>query len=265
MIITVRNTDVNLGFKVFFHYKWLLKIVLRYATTVVVVSPTYKDRIIEYFGIEFSNKIQIIPNGLETEFIANALLEKRATAICSGLFVGKIDSNKNLERSILAFSNAMKCIGRDDWSFRVVGGTEKEYNAIYMKLSAELREKVSFMGQVNDKNELISFYDISSLFIMPSFKETFGLVYLEAISRCVPVIYSKNQGIDGVFKEGEVGMRCEPHNLDSISESILQTLQLHPEGLGPFKSNPVSAFSWEEVAFRHYSKLYAPAFKCTKL
>ena len=40
---------------------------------------------------------------------------------------------------------------------------------------------------------------------MPSRYETFGLVYGEAMSQGLPIIYSKGQGVDGYFKEGTVG------------------------------------------------------------
>lgn len=36
---------------------------------------------------------------------------------------------------------------------------------------------------------------------MPSFKETFGLVYAEALSRFIEVIYTKGQGFDGNLKK----------------------------------------------------------------
>lgn len=40
---------------------------------------------------------------------------------------------------------------------------------------------------------------------MPSHKETFGLVYAEAMSQGLPIIYTKNQGFDGQFPDGYVG------------------------------------------------------------
>jgi len=40
---------------------------------------------------------------------------------------------------------------------------------------------------------------------MPSITETFGLVYAEALSQGLPVLYTRGQGFDRQFEEGEVG------------------------------------------------------------
>ena len=39
---------------------------------------------------------------------------------------------------------------------------------------------------------------------MPSKYETFGLVYPEAMSRGIPIVYTKNQGFDKYFEDGEI-------------------------------------------------------------
>ena len=53
-------------------------------------------------------------------------------------------------------------------------------------------------------------------FIMISDNETFGLVYLEAMSRGCIVIASKNGGVDGIIKDGYNGFLCEQGNKDEL-------------------------------------------------
>jgi glycosyltransferase involved in cell wall biosynthesis len=55
------------------------------------------------------------------------------------------------------------------------------------------------------KEKLLNNYRNSDIFIMPSYNETFGLVYIEAMSQGLPIIYTQNEGVDGYFKEGSVG------------------------------------------------------------
>ena len=52
-----------------------------------------------------------------------------------------------------------------------------------------------------------------SVFAMPSIFETFGLVYLEALSQNLPVVYTKGQGIDGMF-DNTVGIGVDPLSVD---------------------------------------------------
>ena len=44
------------------------------------------------------------------------------------------------------------------------------------------------------------------IFAMPSFNETFGLVYIEALSQNLPILYTKSEGIYKYFEEGHFGI-----------------------------------------------------------
>jgi glycosyltransferase involved in cell wall biosynthesis len=74
--------------------------------------------------------------------------------------------------------------------------------------------------------ELIDIYRANDIFVMPSFTESFGLVYAEAISQGLPVVYSIGQGFDRQFPEGEVGYHADPNSAQSVADAIL-TYFLH--------------------------------------
>ena len=59
---------------------------------------------------------------------------------------------------------------------------------------------------------------------MPSIHETFGLVYAEAMSQGLPVIYTKGQGFDEQFDEGIVGYHVDCYNAKEIAYRILDVL-----------------------------------------
>ena len=54
-------------------------------------------------------------------------------------------------------------------------------------------------------------------FIMVSKPETFGLVYVEALSQHLPIIYAAGQGF---YPDGFVGYPAEGGNAESIAEKI---------------------------------------------
>lgn len=256
LVITIRNTDINLGFKFFKQYKWLVRKVLSYSNRIIFISPAHIIKFRTYFGDEFDSKIVLIPNGIEDIYIENTLNSKDNNfnlGLVKGLYIGSFDKNKNIESTILAFDKA--CSGMN-WTLNIVGGNYADYTGIYKELSPRLLSKVNFIERTEDFNLLLEYYDQSNIFVMPSFKETFGLVYLEAISRCVPVVYSSGQGIDGMFKEGEVGYSCDPYSINSISIAIQNVFNNFPIGLGPYNSNPSQNFSWEKISLRYISEVY---------
>ena len=71
------------------------------------------------------------------------------------------------------------------------------------------------------KELLLSQYRQNDIFILPSKKESFGLVYAEAMSQGLPVIYTKGQGFDGQYPEGEIGYHINPNDSMDIANKIL--------------------------------------------
>lgn len=58
-------------------------------------------------------------------------------------------------------------------------------------------------------------------FVMAPRRETYGMVHVEALLAGVPVLWSENRGVDGLFDGHEVGARCNPHAPESIARGIL--------------------------------------------
>ena len=59
------------------------------------------------------------------------------------------------------------------------------------------------------------------MFLLPSLEETFGRVYVEAMTQGLPVIYTKNQGFDGNFEDGVVGYAIDSQNPQEIANRVI--------------------------------------------
>jgi glycosyltransferase involved in cell wall biosynthesis len=96
-------------------------------------------------------------------------------------------------------------------------------------LSAELgvADIVKFCGWVGQA-ELSAAYERATVFAMPSSKEGFGIVYLEAWQRGLPVICSKAGASSEVVTDGVDGFVVDPADISMICDR-LQTLLSRPE------------------------------------
>ena len=74
------------------------------------------------------------------------------------------------------------------------------------------------------KEELLQFYRKTDVFVLPSKTETFGLVYAEAMTQSLPVIFTRGQGFDLQFEEGTVGYSVDCENPEEIADRILDIL-----------------------------------------
>jgi len=58
-------------------------------------------------------------------------------------------------------------------------------------------------------------------YLLPSFPETFGMAYFEAIFAGIPVLYSKGTGIDGYFNNKQISCCVDHRSTDEIAEAII--------------------------------------------
>jgi len=80
------------------------------------------------------------------------------------------------------------------------------------------RTDIKFLGRLPHE-KVLEQMQTADIFILPSINETFGMVYLEAMSSGCVTVCTKNDGIDGIIKDGENGFVCE-----ATSENIKETL-----------------------------------------
>ena len=74
---------------------------------------------------------------------------------------------------------------------------------------------------------------------MISANETFGLVYLEAMSVGCITIASRNEGFDGIIKDGVNGFLCEAGNVNELQTIIDRIVEMTPEELQRISNNAI--------------------------
>ncbi|CAM4523674.1 glycosyltransferase involved in cell wall biosynthesis [Paenibacillus endophyticus] len=254
-IVAVRNTDVNKYFKYAFHLrKYALKI-MRNAKKVIFISPSYQKYVLDKYVPNIAKKeiifkTKVIPNGVD-EFWLNETLVRRNINIKNPrlIFVGRIDKNKNL-KSVLQVVQLLRNKGLES-TLEVVGDGPLRDE---LQKECEIDNNIVFHGAIYDKEVLRDMYFNSDILVVPSFTETFGLVYLEAMSCGMPIIYTKNQGFDGFFEEGKVGYAVDPYNPKNMLNAINEIMDNY-EDISAYCFEAVKAFEWENIA-KDYLELY---------
>lgn len=105
------------------------------------------------------------------------------------------------------------------------GPERASLEALIRKL--KLHDQIMLTGAL-DNAILRSLYKGFDAFVLPSFSETFGIVYLEAMQAGLPVVGIKGQGIDGIITEGISGLLAKPKQVTDLIEKILWLME-NPE------------------------------------
>jgi glycosyltransferase involved in cell wall biosynthesis len=136
----------------------------------------------------------------------------------------------------------------------LVGGRGNGEKEVLGKVASSEWGYVKIVPHVADREMLRKIYEAHDIFVMVSQKETFGVVYLEALSQGLPIIYTRGQGIDGYFKEGEVGYSVNPTNINGIVSKIKRISSDQPR-LSEHAIEKVKEFQWADLAEK-YLKIY---------
>ena len=76
-----------------------------------------------------------------------------------------------------------------------------------------------------DEEELPSLFSLADLYVMPSVKEGFGIVFIEAMYYGVPVIAANVDGSTDALLQGKLGLLIPPENPLKIEEAVEKILE----------------------------------------
>ncbi|MFD2639171.1 glycosyltransferase family 4 protein [Piscibacillus salipiscarius] len=258
-VVAVRNTDVNLFFKKMIHLRKLGIKILKHAHKIIFISPPYKEKVLSQFipkslKDEIENKTHIIPNGVDDFWLKNKNNPKtKSENDIKILHVGDVNNNKNVLSTAKAveklIDNGYEC------EFTVVGKV-MDHN-VYKNLIKH--RFIKYLPPVSRKIELLEIYRANDILVVPSFKETFGIVYPEAMSQGLPVIYSKGQGFDGHFSDGEVGKKVTSNDEKEIASKIKDILSVYKQISETCLVNS-ERFKWKTIS-NEYNKIYDEVIK----
>lgn len=259
-VVAVRNTDVNFFFHYMIHLRHVGVEIMKDAAAVVFISPVYEQYVLktyvpEKYRDEIARKSHVIPNGIDEFFLHNIPNQPRWMADekrIKLIYVGEINSNKNISTTIKA-CELLEAHGYVP-SLTVVGPIiEKRCEVI------KYNRFVDYCPN-SPKEVVLELLRTCDVFVMPSIKETFGLVYVEAMSQGLPIIYSEGQGIDGYYEEGQVGFHVRSTNAQDIVNAIIK-IRTEYSNISNRCLKTAKTFSWDDIS-GIYVNLYQRCTRC---
>lgn len=258
-VVAVRDTDVNVFFKYMFYLRKRGVEIIKNAKAVFFLSEAYRDAVVDKYIPEKNResilcKSYIIPNGIDDYWLDNKYYNRnidqtieriREKKEIRCIFVGGIEPRKNIEQTL----KALKKLNCEGWktTLTVVGKIKdvKTFNSLN-----NYREFI-YTSQ-KTREELIKYYRAADIFIMPSHTETFGLVYAEAMSQGLPVIYTRGQGFDRQFEEGLVGYSVSDKDLDELIKRIYAIVSEYKD-ISKNCTDKVVKFEWNSIVQKYVS------------
>lgn len=95
--------------------------------------------------------------------------------------------------------------------------------------------------------ELASAYASADYFVYASVSETFGQVYLEAMSSGIPIVAAKGKQMKEFFKEGVHGYTWKPNNVDEACQALQKAINSREALVHNCRQNALN-HSWNSAA-----------------
>ncbi|MCK9186700.1 glycosyltransferase family 4 protein [Candidatus Gracilibacteria bacterium] len=262
MIVTEHDPFEITGFKNAFK-----KYGLKNVSKIVTVSNENQKLLKKLFPLH-KEKIEVIQNGIDIDWWQSQVLrftendrEKTKNEVFNAekdtliiISVAELHERKGLKYLIKAMSTIKEKY--PNIKLVIVGEGPDRKNLENLIEDLKLENHIILLGR---RKEIPKLLKSSNIFVLPSRREAFGLVNLEAMITPLPVIASKVGGIPEIIKDGETGILVEPENEKELAQALEALIsdpklreKMAEKGFLRVKEN----FSAQKMAEK-YEKLYA--------
>lgn len=256
LILGIHNSDIQLAKSPFQRLR--IKRVIKKADAIAFRSKVLKKKFEELIPISHINNF-IAYSGVPEDLmkIAKEKIDAqfKKNDVIKVLSVSSLIKRKQIDKVIIALNNLID--KNIKWEYTIVGEGPQKQELINMIAKFKLNGHIKFAGHIS-RNEVFQEMQKHNIFILPSYNETFGLVYLEAMANGCIVIGSKGWGIDGIIKNGENGFLCDPYDQENINICLKDILSLNESELNKIIKRSLGTvvdFSDEKMAKYYFYEI----------
>jgi len=192
-------------------------LIARFATHVLVDSRSQRDFLIQQ-GVVSAAKSAVLANGSICGVDGERFRPRpqpRADGEVVFLFVGRMGRDKGVPDLLAAFARVAQ---RDPAARLVLVGPDEEG-------LGRAADKVRWVGSTDRVEDYMAAADV---FCLPSYREGFGQVAVEASACGLPVIASRIYGLTDAVADGETGFLHAPGDVEALARHM-ETLLAQPE------------------------------------
>ena len=186
--------------------------------------------------IQLGSQRLVNSSQVERSFARHEFKEKE-----NWLYLGRIDKKKGIDDLIIAFNSIGSC--NPQIILDIVGTGNADYiKHLKSRVCPEVVQQVRFLGPLYNEEKANVFYR-SSLFILPSHQENFGLAITEAMSTGLPVVTTPYVNISNVIEESRSGIITKDTSPESVRDALEKWMSMTLEQKYEMAANSLSTYT----------------------
>ena len=225
------------------------KLVSKLTSNNIAVSKATRARLELLTG----SQVKLFPNGVDLDLIERV---NPSNEQFDFIFAGRLIEEKGVDLLLRAMKRVLAC--NPNLNCLVLGEGPEKKSLQTLATSLGIESSITFVGRLEDYERVVSYMKSSKVFVLPSKREGFAIVAIEANACGIPVVttnYPMNAAKDHInFLSGLV---CEP-TPEKLSSGMLSALEKHEEMKSACREN-AKHYSWDsivrdiEIYFSHLS------------
>jgi len=169
----------------------------------------------------FGHSLIYLPNG----FYDYEKKKKTSYSEKKNIFI-TVGRNGTYQKATEVLLEAFRLFAKKNisWDLQIVGSIEDSFLQFieeYFIENPELRNRINFTGVISNRDQLNKMYDEAKIFLLTSRYESFGLVYLEAMSSGCTVISTKVTPAFDITDNDKIGRLVEIDDSVELSNVML--------------------------------------------
>jgi glycosyltransferase involved in cell wall biosynthesis len=138
--------------------------------------------------------------------------------------------NKNIANLVAAMAELRKTVPNAQLEIAGSGAPESEAAVDAIIRDAGAEGFVCRIGKIDPAN-IQQWMNGAAAFAMPSQRESFGMVFVEALLSGCPIVYSRGTAVDGYFPGAPFARACDPGNASDIAANLGAILESRAEAV----------------------------------
>ena len=198
---------------------------LRDASRVVLVGEPLRA----YFGGLAGREanFRVVPNGFAVPDPCADPPPEKWGATLRWISVSNLHEGKGIDLTLQALAK-LRQEGLENWTYEIVGGGAEQAHLDAMTDALGLRDKVIFHGKL-PHDRAMRLLAKADVFVLPSYREAFGIAYLEAMAMGLLAIAVSGQGPEAFIAHKRTGLARRPNDCEALFVAMKTVLENAPE------------------------------------
>lgn len=186
------------------------------ADRVILVGEPLRDYFVPLAGDDAN--FCVVPNGFFLPQLPPARVPSRDESTLRLVSISNLHEGKGIDLNLEALAELDRR-GLGNWNYTIVGGGAERLRLEGMVDEKGLRDRVQFLGHL-PHCEALAKLTSADVFLLPSYREAFGVAYLEAMASGLLVVGVKGQGPEAFIRDGESGFLVPPKDVTALADLI---------------------------------------------